>query len=181
MAGEAWKVLSKLELFDGSPWLRVWAETVQLPGGRVIDGFYSLEAPDYAVVFAAVSDYVVVQRSYKHGPRRVGLHLPAGYVEPGEDPLDAAKRELREETGYEADRWTPLGVFTSDGNRGAGRAHVFRADGARRVAAPASDDLEEAETLLVTRPELLAALLRGEVPVLSSAATIALAACVPTS
>jgi ADP-ribose pyrophosphatase len=181
MASEEWRVLSRLELLDGSPWLRVWAETVELPGGRVVDGFYSLETSDYAVVFATAGEQVVVQRGYKHGPRRVALHLPSGYVEPDEDPLDAAKRELREETGYEAERWTQLGTFTSDGNRGAGRAHLFRAEGARKVAEPASDDLEEAETLLFTRAELLAALGRGEVAVLSSAATIALAAGPPTS
>jgi ADP-ribose pyrophosphatase len=181
MASEEWRVLSRLELLDGRPWLRVWAETVELPGGRVIDGFYSLEAPDYAVVFATAGEQVVVQRGYKHGPGRVAMHLPSGYVEPEEDPLDAAKRELREETGYEAERWTQLGTFTSDGNRGAGRGYLFRAEGARKVAEPDSDDLEDVETLLLTRAELLAALGRGEVAVLSSAATIALAACLPTS
>jgi ADP-ribose pyrophosphatase len=181
MATEEWRVLSRHTLLDARPWLRVWAEDVALPDGQVVEGFYWVEAPEYAVVFATVADGVVVQRSYKHGPRRVGLHLPAGHVEPGEDPLEAAKRELREETGYEADSWTHLGTFSCDGNRGAGRAHVYRADDSRKVAEPASEDLEAVETLVLTRADLLAALAGGDVPVLSSAAAIGLAAGPATS
>jgi 8-oxo-dGTP pyrophosphatase MutT (NUDIX family) len=94
-----WAVLSKQEVFDGSPWLRVFAEKLRLPDGREIESFYRLEMPDYAVIFATVGDRIVVQRNYKHGPARVGLHLPAGYLEPDEEPLAAAQRELLEETG----------------------------------------------------------------------------------
>ncbi|MGH2499881.1 MAG: NUDIX hydrolase, partial [Candidatus Limnocylindria bacterium] len=60
----------------------------------------------------------MVVRSYKHGPRAVGLSLPAGYLDDGEEPLDAARRELREESGHEAEGWTSLGRFVVDGNYG---------------------------------------------------------------
>ena len=177
MAGNDWRVLSRTELFDGRPWLRVWAERVELPDGRVVDDFYALEMPHYALVVATTADdRVLVQRGYKHGARRTGIHMPAGYLEPGESPLAAAQRELLEETGYAADDWEPLGRFVSDGNRGGGDAYLFRARDIREIAAPASDDLEEVETLLLPREELLDALRSGDVPLLSSAAAIALAA-----
>ena len=73
---------------------------------------------------------------YKHGPGRVVLHLPAGYLEPGEEPLAAAQRELREETGYEAGVWTSLGALYEDGNRGMSIGHHFLAQNARQVARP---------------------------------------------
>jgi ADP-ribose diphosphatase len=171
-----WAVLSKREVFDGRPWLRVFRDRLRLPTGHEIEGFYRVWMPDYAVVFATVGDHVLVQRNYKHGPGRVGLHLPAGYLEADEEPLAAAQRELLEETGYVSDRWTRLGTFTNDGNRGAGTAHLFQARDARQTATPSSHDLEEMKTMLLSISDLRQALHRGDVPVISVAATIALAA-----
>jgi ADP-ribose pyrophosphatase len=170
-----WRVVARRRLYDARPWLDVWAEDVQLPDGRVIEDFYKLEMPDYVIVVPFVGDDVVVQRQYKHGPRSVGLHLPGGYLDPGEQPLDAARRELMEETGYEADVWTFLGTFANDGNRGAGRAHFFAARRTRQVRPPDGGDLEDSELMLLSLEELVAAARRGEVSLLSIVAAIGLA------
>ena len=172
-----WEVLRRREIADARPWLRLWAEDLRLPDGRTVEGFYTIEAPDYAVIVALTPDgRVVVERNYKHGPRRVCLNLPAGYLEPGETPLAAARRELREETGYAADEWTPLGAFVNDGNRGFGSGHFFLARGARRVAEPDAGDLEALEIELMPFDDLLDAVRGGGVAVLSIAAAIGLAA-----
>lgn len=170
-----WRVVSRRRVFDGRPWLDVWSEDIELPDGRVVSGFYRLEMPDYVVVVPFVEDGVLVQRQYKHGPGSVGLHLPAGYIEPDEKPLDAARRELVEETGYEAADWTLLGRFVNDGNRGSGTGHFFAARRAHPVRPPDGHDLEEAETLVMNVDELVEAARRGEVPLLSVAAALALA------
>ncbi|HUQ16979.1 MAG TPA: hypothetical protein VM070_04250, partial [Candidatus Saccharimonadales bacterium] len=75
-----------------------------------------------------------------------------------------------------ADRWTPLGSFVVDGNYGAGTMHAFLATGARKVAEPESGDLEEMELEEVPWDEAIAALGRGELKQLASAAALALAA-----
>jgi ADP-ribose pyrophosphatase len=174
---KSWTTKSRALLYDGQPWLTVYGEDVELPDSRTVHGFYSIEMPDYAVVVALASDNrVVVELNYKHGPRRVCVNLPAGYLEPGENPLDAAKRELLEETGYVSDRWSFLGVFCVDGNRGCGRAHLYLATGARRVAEPASGDLEEMVIDLMTFSELSEATGRGETPLLGTVAALGLAA-----
>lgn len=172
-----WETLRRREIVDERPWLRLWAEDLCLSDGRVVEDFFTIEAPDYVVVVALTPDgQVIVERNYKHGPRRVCLNLPAGYIESGEEPVAAARRELREETGYAADEWLPLGSFVENGNRGSGTGHLFLARGARQVAEPDADDLEELAIGVMTFAELLASVRRGDVAVLSIAAAIGLAA-----
>jgi len=171
-----WEVVARREVLDRRPWLRVWSEDVRLPDGRVIVDFSTIEAPDFVVVVALTADNLVVaERNYKHGPRRVGLHLPAGYLEPGEEPLPAAQRELLEETGYVAEDWTPLGSFVVDGNRGCGTSFFFLAHAARQIAPPNAGDLEEIAVTLLPLDALVAATRNGQVNVLSIAAAIGLA------
>jgi ADP-ribose pyrophosphatase len=173
---QKWETLSRWEVADGRPWVRLWVDEVQLPDGRVVDDFFTIDMPDYVVVVALTPDgRVVVERNYKHGPRRVCLNLPAGYVEQGEDPLAAARRELLEETGYVADEWVSLGSFTNNGNRGCGVGHLFRARQAQKVAEPDAGDLEEMEIGLMGLDEVIDAVRRGDVAVLSVAAAIGLA------
>jgi ADP-ribose pyrophosphatase len=172
---KAWQVLRRRELLDGSPWLRVWAEDVRLPNGTVIEGFYKLEMPDYVVVVPMCDDGVVVQRMYKHGPGGIGLHVPAGYIETGEEPLAAAQRELLEETGCSADDWTYLGRLTNDGNRGSGAGHFFLARDVHKTGKPIKDELEVATVETISLDQLVEAVLGGEVPLLSIAGAVGLA------
>ena len=142
----------------------------------VVEGFSRVELPDHVVIVALTDDdRVVVVRSYKHGPRRASIMLPAGYIEPGEDPLLAAQRELREKTGYSAARWQPLGRFTVDGNRDCGEAHLFLAAYAERVAEPNAGDLEEMAVELIDFEALVARLGGGEIALLGVAAALGLA------
>ncbi len=176
MTPRPWKSLARRRRLSRPPWLEVGEERVALPDGREIDGFPWIRTRDFAIAVALTEDErVIVERSYRHGVRAVALSLPAGYLEAGEDPLAAAKRELREETGYEADTWTPLGSYVVDGNYGVGAEHAFLARGARRTTQPASNDLEETELLFMPLNEVLAALRRGEIAQLASAAALGLA------
>jgi len=176
MTDEIWEVIERRELLDRRPWLRLWEEDVRLPNGQVITGFTALEMPDVAVIVALTdAGRVVIERSYKHGPRRDCLTLPAGYLEPGEEPLAAAQRELREETGYEAASWHALGSFVTDGNRGGGANHLFLARGATQVVTPNAGDLEEITVTTLPLAEVVAATHTGDVAILAVAAAIGLA------
>jgi len=172
----AWQVIHRRQVVDASPWLRLWVETIRLPDGRVIDDYYTLDMPDFVVIVALTpGGDLLAERFYRHGPHRVVLSLPAGYIKEGEAPLAAAQRELAEETGYTGGDWQALGVFTVDGNRGAGSAHIFLARGVEPGTPLDDDDLEERQVLLMPLQEFLGAIQSGEVRELVSIGSFLLA------
>ena len=171
-----WELLSSSEVFAAHPWVRLSVDQVLLPDGKIIDDYYQVQLADYAVIFAeTVEGTVIGLRLYKHGAKKVTLALPAGSVENGEPPLEAAKRELLEETGYSSDNWSSLGEYVVNGNYGCGQAYIFLARGARQVAEPDSGDLEEMEIVFLQPTELLEAVRLGDVVGLGAVAAIALA------
>jgi ADP-ribose pyrophosphatase len=172
----AWETLARRVVLDEGRFLRVEHHTVALPDGQIIEDWAWLALPEYAIVVTVAEDgRFIVFRQTKYAVQGETLAPAGGYLEPGEDPLQSAKRELREETGYEAAEWVPLGHYPVDGNRGAGMAHLYLALEARRVTDPDADDLEEQELLLLSRDEIETALERGAFKVLPWAAAVALA------
>jgi ADP-ribose pyrophosphatase len=173
---QSWKRLSRKVVLSQPPYLTVENHTVELPDGRVIPEWQWIVTPDYVNVVAVTQDDdFLCLRQIKYAVEGTTLALVGGYFEPGEEPLATAKRELREETGYVASDWRSLGSYAVDGNRGAGRAHLFLAQDASRVGQSNADDLEEQELLLLSRAQVAAAVTRGEFKVLAWEAAMALA------
>ena len=108
------------------------------------------------------------------------IEIPAGLVgdddsHPEETIADTARRELLEETGFEARQWTNLGSFHVDPNRGAGVCHLFLATEAERVGQPDSDDVEDQQLLFLSRSEISVALDDGRFKALSWTTAVSLA------
>jgi ADP-ribose pyrophosphatase len=171
-----WKTLSKKVILQGNRFLTVENHSVELPDGRIIPDWQWIITPDFVNIVAITEDgQFLCFRQTKYAIQGTSLAPVGGYMEPGENPLEAAKRELLEETGYDASTWTALGSFPVDANRGAGVGHFFLAQGSRRVAEPKSDDLEEQEPLLLSRKQLEDAIAASEFKILPWTAGILLA------
>jgi ADP-ribose pyrophosphatase len=173
---QLWKTLSRHTILNHSKFLTVENHTVELPDGQVIAEWPWVITPDYVNVLAVTSQgEFLCFRQTKYGVEGTSLAPVGGYLEPGEEALVAARRELLEETGYEATDWINLGRYRVDGNRGAGVAYLFLARGARPVGEPDADDLEEQQLLRLSYPEIKAALAAGEFKVVSWTTVVALA------
>jgi ADP-ribose pyrophosphatase len=171
-----WKTLSKKVVLEGNKFLTVENHIVQLSDGRIIQDWHWIITPDFVNIVAVTANgEFLCFRQTKYAIQGTSLAPVGGYIEPGEDPLVAAKRELLEETGYEADAWTPLGSFPVDANRGAGVGHFFLAQKARRIADPMSDDLEEQILLHLSREDLERAVANSDVKTLPWVTSLLLA------
>ncbi|MBX6764067.1 MAG: NUDIX hydrolase [Rubrobacteraceae bacterium] len=146
-AEERWESLSSRRLLE-TPYFALRADRLRLPDGTVKDPYYVIERPDAAIVFPVTDEgRVLLVRQYRPPLGREELGLPAGLLEPGEAPEDAARRELLEETGYGEGEWELLGRVSSSPSLKDNWAHLFLARGVERVNE--SLDLDEHERLTV--------------------------------
>jgi 8-oxo-dGTP pyrophosphatase MutT (NUDIX family) len=96
---EAWSVRESTVILDDE-WIRVRSDCCVTGAGNVVEPFYVLEYADWVNIVALTADaQIVLVREYRHGATSILTSLVAGTVESGESPLQAAVRELREETG----------------------------------------------------------------------------------
>ena len=171
-----WKTLSRQTILDRGKFLTVENHVIELPDGRIIDDWSWIITPDFVLVLAMTEDdQFICFRQTKYAVDGPTLAPVGGYIEPGEDPLVAARRELLEETGCEAEDWVFLGRYPVMANRGGGAGYLYLAKGARFVAEPQSDDLEEQELLLLDLDEVEAAIAAGSFNVITWTTCVALA------
>ncbi len=158
-----WQVVESRTLLSAQPFFSVRAERVALPDGREVADYYQIDLAPFVCIFAETEDgRILVIRQYKHGARQVSLTFPGGTIKDGEPPLIAARRELREEPGYEAGRWLTLGEYVNNANQGCGGAHLFIAKDCRQICQPNSGDLEEMQVMAMQERDIMAAAKRGE-------------------
>lgn len=157
-----WKVLSSEYLYQ-RPWLTARRDTCQLPDGRVMDEYYVLEYPTFINVIAITKDeQMVLVRQYRHGLGRTCFELVAGCVEDGEEPIEAAKRELHEETGYTGGEWSQMMTFTCNASAMNNLSHSFLAMGVEKTDSQHLDANEDIEVYTFSKEEVKAMLLRGD-------------------
>jgi ADP-ribose pyrophosphatase len=170
-----WETVSKETILYHGKFLTVENHVVKLPDGCIISDWPWLIIPSAAIILAVTEDeQFLCFRQTKYAVEGTSLAPVGGMLEPGEAPLEAAKRELREEMGYESVNWVNLGSHILDPNRGIATMHLFLALNAKKVAEPESDDLEDQELVILSRSEIEQALKAGEFKVLAWSAVVAL-------
>jgi ADP-ribose pyrophosphatase len=155
---EPWQVLDS-ELALDVPWMRVRRDRVVMQPATPAVDYYVWEGPDIATIVPRTPEgNFVLCRQYRHAMGRSLLQFPAGHVDAGESPEDAARRELLEETGYAAPTLAPLGTIAAYATKYTGLHHLFLALDAEQVAEPRSDPSEVITLELFSQDQLLQSL-----------------------
>ena len=159
---EKWKILSS-EYLIRRPWLTARRDKVQLPDGRVNDEYYILEYPDWINVIARTKDgqYVMVEQ-YRHGLQEIFTEIVAGVMEKGETPLEAAKRELAEETGYGNGHWELFMTISANPSAMNNLSYSFLATDVELIGSQHLDATEDVRVKLLSEEELYQLLSKGE-------------------
>jgi 8-oxo-dGDP phosphatase len=155
-----WKTHGRRTLY-ASEWLELGLDQVELPDGHRLD-HHAIRFPR-ASVAALVTDDSGVLMLWRHRfiPDIWTWELPCGWIDEGEPPIQAARREVEEETGWRPGPMTPLGRFHGLPGICDSRFHLFGADGAVEVGPP-SDPNEAARVAWVPLDELPELMARGE-------------------
>ncbi|MBU0552934.1 NUDIX hydrolase [Myxococcota bacterium] len=159
----SWRVLSTDAPEDYAVF-RVARRTSQHPQSGAARRFSIIQAPDWINIIAlTAAGEIILVRQFRHGRDHVTLEIPAGMVDPGEAPLNAAQRELREETGYTAPRWHTLGVVEPNPAIMNNRCVIYLALGAALTHPVDFDPDELIEVELRPLATIREALLDGEI------------------
>ena len=129
-------------------------ENVTLENGTTTDVEF-IEHPGATAIIPFLDDTrIVLLKQYRHSLKKYIWEIPAGTLDPQEEIIDCAKRELIEETGYSAGQWHQLGEITPVPGYSDERIHIFLATELR----PAKQNLDEDEVIQVQEVEFLKAL-----------------------
>ena len=147
--------------YDGH-FLKVSRDRVKLPDGKLTQREY-IRHPGAVVILALFDDgRVLLERQFRYPNDQVFIEFPAGKIDPGEDPLASAKRELEEETGYTASDWHFVCTIHNAIAYSDEHLDLFLARGLTEGPAQL-DDGEFLETFTATIPEMLEMVRRGDV------------------
>lgn len=142
-------------------WIDFRKDTYMMPDHSIRGPFYTFSKKNYAVVCATDEEgRLICVRQYRQGIRHVTTEFPAGGIEddtPGrpeeKTALSAARRELREETGYTSEQWHYLGMMPSNPTVADNYACIFFAENCRKTENISPDDTEFLKTVLYTRDD----------------------------
>ena len=155
-------MVSSEDIFDGVV-LHVFKDTVSLPDGRTSTREFLRHLGAVCVVPVTADGRIVVERQYRYAVGQTMVEIPAGKLDyKGEDRLEAAKRELREETGYTADRWTHLGEYLTAPAFSDEKISMYLAEGLHKGDQDLDDD-EFLDVVEVPLEELVADVMAGRI------------------
>lgn len=157
-----WRTIESHTLID-RPWMNVRRDSVELPDGRINPEYYVLHYPTWINVVAETADgKLIIERQYRHALDVISTEICAGVAEKGEAPIDAAHRELLEETGFGGGDWELLMCSAPNPSAMDNLCYSFLARGVSRVSDQHLDPTEDLRVYFLDKEEALRMLREGE-------------------
>jgi len=160
-----WKLIDRWQIFRNK-FLKIRVDRCELPDGRIMPNYFVLEFSDWVHVVALDEDKkMIMVKQYRHGTEETTLEIPGGATDPGEneDPMEAAKRELKEETGYVSDSWVKIGKHSPNPALLSNHMHIYLATSCRREFNQELDPHEDIDIELHDLEDILKMAKAGEI------------------
>lgn len=160
-----WRTIKDKKLVE-TPIFDLQEKYLDAPGQKIDHPFYILNAPDWINIIALTDENpekIVLVEQYRAGIHESTLEIPGGMVDEDEVPLAAAKRELKEETGFESDNWVSMGSVSSNPAILSNRTHLFLATKCIKTAEQNTDGSEDIEVHLTDLDHFLSLTENGTV------------------
>ncbi len=168
-----WKCIKK-EYLVSNQWLKLRKDKVLLPNGTLINDYYIIEKKDVVLVLALTNDNrIILKEEYRYPIDKITLELPGGTMNTGEEaPIEAAKRELLEETGYIGHEWKEFGILFDYPTRDTNRIYLFIARNIEQMSKQNLDISENIKCHLYSLNEVKELVINGKIDVSASVTTI---------
>ncbi|MDY3069440.1 MAG: NUDIX hydrolase [Parabacteroides sp.] len=150
-----WKTISSEYLYKDN-WLTARKDCVELPSGVRILSYYILEYPEWVCTIAITKEKkFIFVRQYRHGLQEIRYELCAGVCDPEDSsPLEAAKRELLEETGYGNGKWEKIMVVSANASSMTNHTHCFVATDVEKISEPHQEETEDLRIHILSLDEV---------------------------
>lgn len=158
-----WKILKSSYLFK-SKWLTIRKDHVKMPSEYEINDFYVVEHPSFVNIIAITKDgKFIFEKQYRHGVQKINYELPAGVIEQNESPIETAKRELLEETGFGNGEWFEFYLSAPNPSNLTSWCYTFLAVNVDKIKDVNLEKTEDIEVYFLSKEEIINFLNNGSI------------------
>jgi len=171
----AWQTISREKIYT-SRFLEVFKDRVKIPKKKFIAEYFLTKKEDVVIVVATTQDNkIIMLKEYKYAADKFMNVLPAGHIKKGESPLQAAQRELLEETGYSGNYFTYLGTLYEYPTQDLHQVKIVRAKNVLKTDPVQHEPTEEILIFLKSIDEIKKDILKGKLQTCTTLGALALA------
>jgi len=154
-----WKLISRDKVYDGSPYIKIYKDTVKLPNNKIINDYHRIEVNN-AVMLLIENDKkeLLVYNEYRHGIADVSYTFPAGGIENNESIEAASEREVMEELGYKFNNIKLLKKYIVSGSYMFSELNMVSIKNIKKISEPKEIDIENPEIMWLSKKSVKEAL-----------------------
>jgi 8-oxo-dGTP pyrophosphatase MutT (NUDIX family) len=163
MTIQKWRIISEEDV-SPSKWFPLSRHVVELPNGKRLNDYFLARLGNVAMIVPVTEkgEFILVKQ-YKHGIGEITLEFPAGLIENGQEPIDAAHAELEQETGIVTDKMIFLGELWTLPSKSSSRLYGFFATDVKITKPQQLDISEEIEVVTIAANEMNEKIISGEI------------------